>query len=188
MGKIIYSALVSLDGFIEAPHGDLSWTGPDEELHRYFNEQEKAVDIELNGRRMYENMAAFWPTADENPAAPDYVVEFSRIWKSKPKLVFSRTLKQVKWNSRLVRGNVAKIVDKLKEQPDQVMAIGGAELASSFMRLGLIDEYQLYFHPVLLGGGKPLFRALPRRIQLRLAESRIFGSGVVLLRYLLAGQ
>jgi dihydrofolate reductase len=89
----------------------------------------------------------------------------------------------VAWNSRLVRGNIAEEVNKLKAQPGGYMNVGGAELASAFMQLGLIDEYRLYFNPVILGGGKPMFRPLPNRIKLQLVETHTFGSGVVLLRY-----
>lgn len=141
------------------------------------------MDIHLYGRRLYENMAAFWPTADENPSAPNHEIEYARMWKSMPKIVFSKTLDQVGWNSKLVRGNIAEEVDRLKEQPGKDLSVGGAELASTFTELDLIDEYWLYVHPVLLGGGKPMFRPLHDKINLRLLETRIFGSGVVLLRY-----
>ncbi len=183
MRKVVYAMSVSLDGFIEAPNGDLSWSFPDEELHRHYNDREATIDTYLYGRRLYENMAAFWPTADENPSAPKYEIEYARIWKSKPKLVFSRTLDRVGWNSRLVRGNVVDEVNRLKQQPGQDLSVAGAEIASTFMQLGLIDEYWLYVHPVILGGGKPMFRQLRDKINLTLAETRTFGSGVVLLRY-----
>ncbi len=188
MRKVIYAMSVSLDGFIEALNGDLNWSFPDEELHQHFNDREAMIDIYLYGRRLYENMAAFWPTADENPSAPRHEIEYARIWKSKPKIVFSKTLDQVGWNSRLVRGNIADEVKKLKAQPGQNLSVGGAELASTFMQLGLIDEYELYIHPVILGGGKPMFRPLHDKIDLQLVESRTFRSGVVLLRYRRANE
>jgi dihydrofolate reductase len=189
MRKVMYAMSVSLDGFIEAANGDLSWSFPDEELHKHFNDLESTIDIHLYGRGLYENMAAYWPTADENPSAPKNEIEYARIWRNMPKIVFSKTLDQVGWNSRLVKGNIAEEVTKLKEQPaakDQpgkYLSVGGAELASSFMRLGLIDEYRLYVHPIVLGGGKPMFRPLHDKINLQLVETRTFGSGVVLLRY-----
>jgi dihydrofolate reductase len=188
MRKVIYAMSVSLDGFIEAANGDLGWSYPDEELHRHFNTREKAIDTHLYGRRLYENMAAYWPTAGENQAAPQHEREYARIWKSMPKIVFSTTLDRVGWNSRLVRGNIAEEVNKLKELPGGDMSVGGAELASSFMRLGLIDEYWLYVHPVGLGGGKPMFRHSHEKIDLRLVETHTFGSGVVLLRYQYVGS
>ena len=183
MRKVIYAMSVSLDGFIETTQGDLNWSFPDEELHKHFNDLEREIDIHLYGRRLYENMAAYWPTADENPSAPQHEIEYARIWRDKPKIVFSKTLNQVGWNARLVRGDIAGEVNQLKEQPGKDLSVGGAELASTFMQLGLIDEYWLYLHPVVLGGGKPMFRPLRDPISLQLVETRKFGGGVVLLRY-----
>jgi len=183
MRKVIYAMSVSLDGFIEATDGDLRWSDPDEELHQHFNEQERLIDIHLYGRKLYENMAAFWPTAGENPAAPQVEREYAKIWKDMKKIVFSTTLKQVGWNSQLVRGDIAEEVKRLKAQPGGDMSVGGAGLAASFMRLGLIDEYRLYLHPVILGGGKPMFGPLQDRINLRLVGTHPFKSGIVLLRY-----
>jgi dihydrofolate reductase len=178
---------VSLDGFIEATNGDLGWSFPDEELHKHFD-LESTIDVHLYGRRLYENMAAYWPTADENLSAPKHEIEYARIWKSMPKIVFSKTLDQVGWNSRLVRGNIADEVNKLKAQPGKDMSVGGANLAATFMQLGLIDEFWLYVHPVVLGGSKPMFRPLHDKINLHLVETRRFGSGVVLLRYQCANE
>jgi dihydrofolate reductase len=183
MRKVIYGFAVSLDGFIEGAGGDLSWSTPDEELHQHFNDLDRATDTFLYGRRLYETMSAFWPTADERPGEPAVVIEYARIWKSKPKVVFSTTLDHVAWNARLVRGDIATEVNRLKAMPGGDMSVGGAGLAASFMQLDLIDEYGLYIHPVILGSGKPMFGPLQRSIGLRLVESRTFGSGVVLLRY-----
>jgi dihydrofolate reductase len=183
MRKVMYAMSVSLDGFFEAANGDLSWSYPDEELFQHFIEREALFDTHLYGRRLYENMAAFWPTADENPSAPKQVVEYAKIWKNIPNLVFSKTLDQVGWNSRLVRGNIADEVNKLKAQAGQDLIVGGAELAASFMQLDLIDEFRLYVRPVILGSGKPMFRPLRDKIDLQLVETRTFRSGVVLLRY-----
>src|SRR5258708_18929938 len=181
--KVIYAMSVSLDGFFEAANGDLSWSSPDEELFQHFIEREALIDTHLYGRRLYENMAAYWPTADENPSAPQPVVEYAKIWKNIPNIVFSRTLAQVGRNSRLVRGNIADEVNKLKAQSGQDLIVGGAELASSFMQLGLIDEFGLYVHPVILVSGQPMFRPLRDKINLHLVETRTFPSGVVLLKY-----
>ena len=183
MRKVIYAMSVSLDGFIEAANGDLGWSYPDDELHRHFNDREAEIDIHFYGRRLYEKMAAFWPTANENPLTPDVEREYARIWKNMKKVVFSKTLKKVDWNSQLVSGDIAEEVNRLKAQPGKDMSVGGAELASSFLQLGLIDEFRLYVHPVILGGGKPMFRLLPGKIKLSLVETRAFRSGVVLLRY-----
>jgi dihydrofolate reductase len=182
MGKVIYAMSVSLDGFVEGGGGDLSWSYPSPELHRHFNELEGAVDIFLYGRRMYETMAAFWPTADENPAAPDFEIEYAHIWKEKKKIVFSNSLTQVGWNSQLFRGDIAEEIHRLKAL-GTVMSVGGAALAGAFMQLGLIDEYRLYVHPIVLGSGKPMFPALHMPIHLKLVETQMFPSGVILLKY-----
>jgi len=183
MRKVIYAMSVSLESFIEAADGDLSWSNPDEELHKHFNDLEAMVGIHLYGRRMYEIMAASWPTAAEDPSAPEVVIEYARIWKDMKKIVFSKTLKQVAWNSQLVNQDIAEEVNKLKAGPGKYMSVGGAGLASTFLQLGLIDEYWLYVHPVILGSGKSMFHQLHDRINLQLVETRTFGSGVVLLRY-----
>jgi dihydrofolate reductase len=133
-------------------------------------------------------MAAYWPTADANPSAPGFEVEFARLWRNMPKVVFSKTLERVEWNSRLVRDNIAAEVARLKAQPGKDISVGGATLAASLMRLGLIDEYQLFVHPIVLGGGTPFFPALDNPITLRLVETRTFSSGVVYLSYQRAGE
>jgi dihydrofolate reductase len=181
--KVIYAFSVSLDGYMEGPNGEIDWSFPDDELHQHFNDQERAIGLFLYGRRMYEIMADYWPTADANPSAPDQEIEYARIWKSKPKIVFSKTLGQVGWNARLVRENIAEEVRQLKAQPGNDMSVSGADIASTFMKLGLIDEFKLYVHPVVLGGGKPMFPPLDHKINLRLVETRTFSSGVVLLCY-----
>ena len=183
MRKVIYSMGVSLDGFIEGPNRELDWSTPDEELHRIWNDQARETGVFLYGRRLYELMADFWPTADQDPSAPEYVAEFARIWRDTPKVVFSTTLEKVDWNSTLVKGNIADEVAKLKAQPGKDMSVGGPTLASSFIRLDLIDEYRTVVHPVILGGGTPFFPALDERIGLRLVETRTFSSGAVYLRY-----
>jgi dihydrofolate reductase len=183
MRKVIYSMMVSLDGFIETSNRDLSWILIDEELHKHANDRQRAIDTYLYGRRMYELMADFWPTADADPSAPDYIVEFAAIWKDMPKVVFSKTLEHVEWNARLVRDNIAEEIVRLKQQPGKDMAVGGSDIAGAFMQLGLIDEYDLYVNPVILGSGKPMFQARDHTTGLRLVESRAFRSGVVLLTY-----
>jgi dihydrofolate reductase len=132
---------------------------------------------------MYELMAAYWPTVDEKPSAPEYEVEYARIWKSVPKIVFSRTLHRVDWNSRLVRGDALEEVARLKEHPGKSVSIGGARLASTLAEGGLIDEYRLYITPIILGGGKSMFRQLRDRINVSLVDVQKFASDVVLLRY-----
>src|SRR5258706_7047251 len=182
MRNVIYSMGVSLDGFIAGPDGEIDWSAPDEELHRFHNQQIREIGAHLCGRRLYEEMV-YWETADENPSATEVEFEFAGIWKQLPKIVFSKTLEKVEGNARLVRDGVAEEVAKLKEKPGKDLAVGGAGLASTFTRLGLIDEYRLFVSPVVLGGGTPYFPALEERINLELIETRTFGSRVVYLRY-----
>jgi dihydrofolate reductase len=152
------------------------------EFHTFVNEQQREFDTYLYGRRMYEVMA-YWETADQDPSAPEYELEFARIWQKMPKIVFSKTLEQVQGNARLVKDNIAAEVTRLKAQPGRNMDLGGPTLASTFMRLGLIDEYRLFVQPVVLGSGTPFFPALDDTIKLRLVETHTFGSGVVYLHY-----
>jgi dihydrofolate reductase len=187
MRKLIYSMGVSLDGFIAGPQGEIDWSAPDEELHRFHNQQTRELGAQLCGRRLYEEMV-FWETADENPSAAEYVLEFARIWKNLPKIVFSKTLEKVEGNARLVRDGVAEEVAKLKEQPGKDLSVGGAGLASTCMRLGLIDECRLFVSPVVLGGGTPYFPPLDERINLELVETRTFGSRVIYVRYQRVGR
>jgi dihydrofolate reductase len=183
MRNVIYSMMVSLDGFTARPNGELDWVIVDEELHTFINDQQSEVGTYLHGRRMYELMSAYWPTADEDPSAPPYMVEFSRIWKDMPKVVFSKTLERVEWNARLVRSNIADEIAKLKGQPGKDMVIGGPSIASAVMHLGLIDDYRLFVQPAVLGSGKPMFPVPDYSASLRLVDTRAFASGVVYLRY-----
>ena len=186
MGKLVYSMSVSLDGFMARPDGSLDWVNIDEELHSFFNHQARDESIFLYGRRLYETMAAYWPTADADPSAAAVEVEFARIRRAKPKIVFSRTQDHVEWNSMLVREVVPDEIQRLKRQFEGNLSVGGADLAATFMRLGLIDEYQLVVAPVILGSGRPFFPALNDDIKLRLVQTRTFQSGAVWLRYVAA--
>jgi dihydrofolate reductase len=182
MRKVIYSMGVSLDGFIAGPGGEIDWSAPDEERHWFHNQQVREVGTHLLGRRLYETMV-YWETAGEDPSLGDPGVEFAGIWKNLPKIVFSNTLEEVEGNARLVRDGVAEVVAELKEEPGKDLAVGGAGLASTLIKLGLVDEYRLFVSPVVLGGGTPYFPALEERINLELVETRTFGSRVVYLRY-----
>jgi dihydrofolate reductase len=182
MGKLIYSMNVSLDGFVETAGHSLDWGLIDEELHAWFNEEERNVEAELYGRRMYETMAAYWPTAESDPDATPATRDFARIWNAKPKVVFSTTLQAVKWNSRLVRGDVTQQLARLRAEFPGDLSVGGPTLASEFVRRNLIDEYHIVVHPVVLGAGTPFFPA-GSRVDLALFETRTFASGVVYLGY-----
>src|SRR3954470_8367996 len=121
MRKLIYSMGVSLDGFIAGPGGDIGWSAPDEELHRFHNQQARETGAHLYGRRLYEEMI-FWETADQQPSLPEHQLEFARIWKETPKLVFSRTLEKVEGNATLVTGNTGEVIARLKAQPGKELA------------------------------------------------------------------
>jgi dihydrofolate reductase len=184
MRQVIWMMSVSLDGFMEGPNRELDWHLVDDELHGHFNEQLAAMSAFLGGRVTHELMAGYWPTADANPASSETEAEFARIWREKPKIVYSRTLERADWNTTVVRDVVPEEVMALKAQPGGDLVVGGADLGGAFMRLGLIDEYRVYVHPVVIGRGKPMFAPSDARTSLRLAETRAFGNGVVLLRYL----
>ncbi|MFL6136323.1 MAG: dihydrofolate reductase family protein [Frankiaceae bacterium] len=188
MRKIVLMMSVSLDGFMEGPDRELDWQLIDEELHGHFNEQLAPMGAFLSGRVTYELMAGFWPTADADPASPPPIVEFAGIWRDTPKIVYSRTLERADWGTTVVRHVVPEEVLELKRRPGGDLALGGADLAATFMRHDLVDEYRLYVHPVAIGRGKPLFPPSGRRTYLELAETRTFGSGVVLLRYQRPGR
>ena len=187
MRKVIYSPMVSLDGFVEGPNREIDWGLVDEELHTYINEQQSQIDTYLLGRRMYEVMT-YWDTAEGEPANPEFMLEFARIWKRIDKIVYSKTLDRVQGNARLSRGNIIEEIAQLKTQPGKDIGVGGATIAATLIRLSLIDEYRLFVNPVILGSGTPMFPALDNKIDLRLVETRTFNSGVVLLRYERADQ
>ncbi len=184
--KLIYSMGVSADGFIAGPDGEIDWSAPDEELHRFHNEQLRETGVHLCGRRLYEVMT-YWDTVTEDSSPPDHELEFARIWWETPKVVFSRTLEQVGDNARMAAAGVEEEVTRLKDEPGKDLAVGGAGLASACVKLGLVDEFRLFVSPVILGGGKPFFPALDRPIELELIESRTFGSRVSYVRFTRTG-
>ncbi len=183
MRKIVLFMSVSLDGFIEGPARELDWHLVDDEVHGHFNRRLDAMSAFLNGRVTYELMAESWPTADTDPWSTEPMIEFAGIWRDMPKFVFSRTLEKADWNATVVRDVVTEEIEELKARPGGDMMLVGAGLAAAFMRRDLVDEFQLYVHPVTLGRGKPLFAERDARTGLRLAETRVFGNGVVMLRH-----
>ena len=183
MRKLVYALQMSLDGFMAGPDGELDWHIVDEQLHRHFNEQERVTEVALYGRKLYQLMSDYWPTADSDPALADYAAEYAPIWRATQKVVFSRTLERVEWNSRLVRTDAAAEVARLKVEGDGLMTVGGAELGSSMLAAGLVDEVGVYLQPVAIGAGKPMFRPEAAGVKLTLVDSLAFDSGVVRLRY-----
>jgi dihydrofolate reductase len=183
MGKLVYLMNVSLDGYVETPDHSLDWTDVNEEVHRWFGDRSRETDAFLYGRRLYEVMNAFWPTAESDPSAPDYIIDFARVWNATPKIVFSTSLAGVEGNSRLVSGDVGDVLARLRAEFPGELSVAGPTLAAQFIRRGLIDEYRVVVHPVILGAGLPFFPALETPVGLRLTETRQFASGAMYLAY-----
>jgi dihydrofolate reductase len=137
----------------------------------------------MYGRVTHELMADYWQTADQDPNLPAPMAEFAGIWREKPKYVFSRTLAQASWNTTVIPDVVPEQIAELKAQPGGDIAFSGANLGSTFMRHGLIDEFHILVHPVVLGQGRPLFESPDAHMNLKLLGTRTFGNGVVLLHY-----
>lgn len=164
---------VSLDGYAAGPGGALDWPVVDEELHGHFVAELRQADAFHYGRKVFEMMAAFWPTADEMPGATHNQAEYARIWRPMPKRVYSRTLDgDPGWN--------ATVAPEIRPADGHNVLFGGPEIAARFIEQGLIDEYRLFIHPVALGGGAPLFAD---RSNLKLVSARTFDSAVVAVRY-----
>ena len=183
MGKLIYLMNVSLDGFVETPDHSLDWTIVDDELHTWFNDHSRAMEASLYGRRMWEVMAAYWPTGEEDPSSTDVMREYARIWNARPKVVFSTSLEDVGHNARLVRGDVGTVLEDVRREFDGDLEVSGPNLAGQFVRRGLVDEYRLVIHPVVLGAGTPFWPDLDSALRLRLVETHTFSSGVELRSY-----
>jgi dihydrofolate reductase len=182
MCKIIYKTHVSLNGLIEMPGDSPDWVIADEELFRYMNNLERQVGGYLWGRRMYENNQALWSIAGTQ-SMQAFEVEFLQIWKQIPKIVFSSTLERVEGNARLERGDPVAVVTRLKEQPGQDLSVGGVQLASTLVQAGLVDEYHIFFQPIILGAGRPIYPALNEALRLKLVETHTFKTGIIYLRY-----
>lgn len=188
MGKLIYTFNVSLDGFVETPDHSLDWALVDDELHRWFNDHTRGLAAELYGRRLYEVMAAYWPDAENAPDATPTTSEFARIWNATPKIVFSTTLDRVDHNSRLVRGDVGDVLTELRREFDGDLGVAGPNLAGQFVERGLVDEYHLVVHPVVIGAGTPYWPAIDSPLRLRQVARRTFGSGVEIRSYVPADR
>jgi dihydrofolate reductase len=179
--KVIVFMMTTPDGYFAGPEGDIYWHNVDEEFNEFANEQLNSVDTLIFGRVTYELMASYWPT----PAATTDDPIIAGQMNSLPKVVFSRTLDKAEWhNTRLIKDNVAEEVARLKEQPGKDLIImGSSNLSASFINLGLIDEFRIMVNPVVLGDGKPLFKGIHDKLNLKLLKSRTFNSGNVLLYY-----
>jgi dihydrofolate reductase len=185
MRKVILSNMVTLDGFFEGPNKELDWHIVDEEFNQYAIDLLSNVDALLFGRVTYQLMADYWPAAATNPSTPKSDLEIADKMNNLPKIVFSKTLQEVKWNnSRLIKANIAEEISKMKTQPGKDMVIfGSGSIVSTFMQLGLIDEYRIIVNPVVLGNGNPLFKGINDKQNLKLLNTRVLGSGIVILYY-----
>jgi dihydrofolate reductase len=182
MAKLIYSAITSLDGYVADDQGNFDWAAPDEEVHGFVNELERPVGTYLYGRRMYEVMVA-WETMDTRADQPPAIEDFTKIWQAADKVVYSKTLETVSSaRTRIERDFDPEAVRQLKASSERDITVGGPELAAQAIRVGLVDEFQLFVTPVVVGGGK---KALPDDVHLKLEllDERRFGSGVVHLHY-----
>ena len=186
MRSVTYSMGVSLDGYIVGPDGRFDWTAPDPEVFRFWIDEIRGVGVHLLGRRLYETML-YWETAEQEQSLGDAELEWAALWNPLPKVVFSTTLSSVQGSARLASGDIAEEIERLRAEPGEgEIAIGGAMLAAQVAALGLIDEYRVMVHPVLVGGGISYFPQGERRVDLELVETRTFDSGVVYVRYRVA--
>ncbi len=184
MGKLTYGMNVSVDGYIVDSNGDFSWSEPDDEVHQFWNDRVGETAVSLYGRKLYELMSAYWPTAEQDPDITPVTAEYARLWLAMPKVVFSQTLSSVDWNSRLERGDVVEVAERLKAETDGILDVAGATLAAPLIRAGLVDEYLVVVSPVAVGSGTPFFPTLDRWVTLDLVENRTFAAtGSVLLRF-----
>jgi dihydrofolate reductase len=182
MATLIYSMLASLDGYVEDASGKFDWAAPDAEVHQFVNDLERRVGTHLYGRRMYDTMR-FWEDPPDLAAEPLPFRDYATIWQSAEKIVYSRTLEAVSTTRTRIEPEFdAESLRQLKADAAGDLSIGGPELAAQAIAAGLVDEYQLFFVPVVVGGGK---RALPEgvRVDLELLEERRFANGTVFLRY-----
>lgn len=182
MGKLIYSAITSLDGYVEDRDGGFDWAAPDDEVHAFINDLERPVGTYLYGRRMYETMAV-WETdrtlTDHSPLARD----FAEVWQAADKIVYSTTLEAATTaRTRIERDFAPDAVRRLKAEAGHDLTVGGSRLAAHALRAGLVDECHLFLTPIIVGGGTPSFPD-GLRLALELRDERRFGSGVVYLRY-----
>jgi len=182
MAKLIYSAITSLDGYIEDLAGNFDWAMPDEEVHQFINDLERTTGTYLYGRRMYETMQV-WETDQTLAAESPLLQDFANIWQAANKIVFSKTLSTVSTlKTQLQQTFDPVMIRQLKTSSEHNLSIGGPDLATQAFRAGLIDECHLFLIPVIVGGGKP---ALPAnlRVDLELLAERRFGNGTIYLHY-----
>jgi dihydrofolate reductase len=182
MAKLIYSAITSLDGYVADADGNFDWSAPDEEVHVFVNDLERQVGTYLYGRRMYEVMV-YWETAHTLADRPPFIRDYTEIWQSADKIVYSTTLERVSSaRTRIERDFDPEAVRRMKAAAARDITVGGPDLAAQAIEAELVDEYHLFVVPVAVGGGK---QSLPSnvRLNLELLDERRFGNGTVHLHY-----
>jgi dihydrofolate reductase len=182
IAKLIYSAITSLDGYIEDEDGKFDWAVPDEEVHTFINDLERPVGTYLYGRRMYDTMAG-WETDHTLAAQSQLMHDFAQIWQAADKIVYSKTLETVSTGrTRIERDFDPEAVRQMKASAERDLTVGGPDLAAQGIKAGLVDECHLFVAPIVVGGGK---QSLPNdvRLKLELLDERRFGNGVVHLHY-----
>lgn len=183
MRPVTFSMGASVDGYVEGLDARFDWSAPDEQVFRAHIEEVRGVGVHLLGRRLYETML-YWETASQDVSLGEVEREWAALWNPLPKVVFSRSLSSVQGTARLATASLAQEIERLRAGPgDGEIAVGGADLAGQAADLGLLDEFRLWLHPVLVGGGKPYFPRTARRVDLELVDSRTFDGGIVRLRY-----
>jgi dihydrofolate reductase len=188
MRKVVLYMTLSVDGFLSGPNGELDWGVALEDSKAIDTGLIDQVDTALIGHGVYKDMSEHWTAAVKNPATPKLEAEFAGKFNAIPKLVFSTRPEELEWNAKQVlvkdHNDIAEVVAELKTQPGRDMVLyGGVRIAQTFVQLGLIDEYQLVVHPVILGSGRPLFKDVKDRVNLKLVNTKHDLSGVVLLCY-----
>jgi dihydrofolate reductase len=187
MVKLIYSTIISLDGYVADEDGEFGWAAPDEEVHAFINDLERQVGTYLYGRRMYEVMR-YWETADATSGRSPVARDYAQIWRTAEKIVYSRTLRSASTaRTRIERDFDAEALRREKAQAERDIGVGGPGLAARALETGLVDEVRLFVAPIMVGGGK---QALPDhvRLELELLDERRFDGGMVYLHYRIVGR
>jgi dihydrofolate reductase len=182
MAKLVYTAIMSLDGYVADEDGKFDWAAPDAEVHAFVNDLERPIGTYLCGRRLYDTMVV-WETMPSGPDQPPVIRDYAEIWRSADKIVYSTTLESVSSaRTRIERQFDPDAVRQITASADRDVSVGGSHLAAQAIKAGLVDECHLFVTPVLVGGGT---RALPDhvRVDLELLDERRFGNGVVHLHY-----
>ncbi|OJH33659.1 dihydrofolate reductase family protein [Cystobacter ferrugineus] len=183
MGKVTFGMMTSLDGYINDREGGFDWGHVSEDVHRFAETEQKREGLAIYGRRMYETMV-YWDTADQDESLAPYFRDFSRVWQAVDKIVVSKSLEKVtSKRTRLVRELSADDIRRLKADTEKNISISGPTLAASFLKQGLIDEVSIYYVPVVVGGGTPMFQDVWKTLKLERLDHRAFDNGLLFVRY-----